>query len=158
MHRFQPAHESDLPAIRQLLRDNGLPCDDLEAVHLHRFQIATDPADGLVACVGLEIHGDVALLRSLAVAAPHRRHGLGDDAVIAAECLASSLGVRRIYLLTMTAANFFDARGYRRHERASAPPALQRTTEFSTLCPASAACMAKNLTPPREVFRDQPDL
>ncbi len=158
MHRFQPAHASDLPVIRRLLRDNGLPCDDLEAVHLDRFQIATGPTGSLVACVGLEIHGDAALLRSLAVAAPHRRHGLGDAAVVAAERLARSVGVRRLYLLTTTAASFFAARGYRRHERASAPPALQRTTEFSTLCPASAACMTKNLTSPREVLRDRSDL
>ncbi len=158
MHRFQPAHASDLPAIRRLLRDNDLPCDDLEAVHLDHFQMATDPAGGLVACVGLEIHGDAALLRSLAVATAHRRHGLGSATVVAAERLARSLGVRWLYLLTTTAASFFEARGYRRHERASAPPALQRTTEFSTLCPASAVCMTKNLTLPREVFREQPDL
>lgn len=158
MHRFQPAHASDLPAIRRLLRDNDLPCDDLEAAHLDRFQIATDPTGSLVACVGLEIHGDAALLRSLAVAAPHRRHGLGDAAVAAAERLARSVGVRRFYLLTTTAASFFAARGYRRHERAGAPPALQRTTEFSTLCPASAVCMTKNLTHSEEVLRDRSDL
>lgn len=158
MHRFQPAHASDLPAIRRLLRDNGLPCDDLEAVHLDRFQIATDPTGSLVACVGLEIHGDAALLRSLAVAPEHRRHGVGSAAMAAAERLARSVGVRRLYLLTTTAASIFAAREYRRHEQASAPPALQRTTEFSTLCPASAACMTKSLTPPREVFRDRSDL
>jgi amino-acid N-acetyltransferase len=111
----------------------------------------------LVACVGLEIHGDTALLRSLAVAPAHRQHGVGSAAVVAAERLARRHEVKRIYLLTTTAASFFDARGYQRRERASAPPALQRTTEFSTLCPASAVCMAKNLTPLREVFRDRPD-
>lgn len=159
MHPFRMAHENDLAAIRWLLRKNSLPCDDLSAGHLDhlQIQIATDKAGDLIACVGLEIQGDAALLRSLVVAAPRRRHGLGGAAVVAAERLAQSLGVRWLYLLTTTAAGFFDARGYRRHERASAPPALQRTTEFSTLCPASAVCMTKDLTPLREVFRDRPD-
>ena len=62
-----------------------MPCDDREAGHLDHFQMATDPAGGLVACVGLEIHGDAALLRSLAVATAHRRHGLGSATVVAAE-------------------------------------------------------------------------
>ena len=42
-------------------------------------------------------------------------------------------------------APFFAARRWTVLERASAPPALQASTEFAGLCPASAVCMAKGL-------------
>ena len=58
---------------------------------------------------------------------------------------AKSLKVSTLYLLTITAEAFFQKQGYRQTARNSAPLEIQLTTEFQSLCPASAVCMAKLL-------------
>jgi amino-acid N-acetyltransferase len=97
--------------------------------------------------VGLEINGADALLRSLVVCASERRKGLGAVLVRHAESYAASKGVRSIYLLTTTAETFFRQRGYRQIDRTKAPPSIQLTPEFASLCPASSAFMTKSLYP-----------
>ena len=62
-----------------------------------------------------------------------------------AEQYAAAHGVHALYLLTTTAESFFEHRGYRRIDRAEAPPSIQSTREFSSLCPASSAFMIKRL-------------
>ncbi|PSQ50675.1 hypothetical protein BRD19_00360 [Halobacteriales archaeon SW_7_65_23] len=44
-----------------------------------------------------------------------------------------------------TAAEFFDARGYEEAAREEAPGEIRNTTEFSDLCPDSAACLRRTL-------------
>jgi amino-acid N-acetyltransferase len=95
--------------------------------------------------VGLEIYDKVALLRSLAVSADSRRNGYGKALVAQAERYARSRGVTGIYLLTTTAAEFFERLGYKKTDRESAPDAIRRTEEFSALCPSSSAFMVKTL-------------
>jgi hypothetical protein len=40
---------------------------------------------------------------------------------------------------------YFEHRGYRRIDRAQAPPSIQSTREFASLCPASSVFMIKRL-------------
>jgi amino-acid N-acetyltransferase len=116
-----------------LLEAEGLPASDLTESHLgHFFFTGSDGAP--TALVGLEIHGEAALLRSLVVSAEARTRGLG-----------STRQVRSIYLLTTTAEAFFEHRGYRRVDRAQAPASIQSTREFASLCPSSSAFMIKRL-------------
>jgi amino-acid N-acetyltransferase len=127
-----------------LLDVEGLPASDLTDAHLeHFFFTGTDGAPS--ALVGLEIYGDVALLRSLVVSAAARTQGLGSALVLHAEEYAASHQVRSLYLLTTTAAGYFEHRGYRRSDRSEAPPSIQSTREFSSLCPSSSAFMIKRL-------------
>ena len=58
---------------------------------------------------------------------------------------ARALGLSRLFLLTDTAERFFAAAGYQRIERATVPTCVTRTAQFASLCPASAACMRKEL-------------
>jgi len=62
-----------------------------------------------------------------------------------AEQYAAAHHVRALYLLTSTAESYFERRGYRRIDRAEAPPSIQATREFASLCPASCAFMFKRL-------------
>jgi N-acetylglutamate synthase-like GNAT family acetyltransferase len=55
------------------------------------------------------------------------------------------LGVRSLSLLTGTAAPFFAAHGYEEITRSDAPAAVQGSTEFTELCPASSTCMHKTI-------------
>jgi amino-acid N-acetyltransferase len=127
-----------------LLQAHGLPASDLSEAHLeHFFFTGTDGApSGLV---GLEMYGRHALLRSLVVSAAARAQGLGSALVAHAEEYAAARHVSAMYLLTLTAENYFARRGYQRIDRSQAPPAIQSTREFASLCPAGSAFMIKRL-------------
>jgi amino-acid N-acetyltransferase len=127
-----------------LLAASLLPHDDLTEAHLADF-LGVYAGDRLVGVVGLERRGADGLLRSLAVAPPHRGRGLAAQLVEALEARARAHGVRDLYLLTTTAEAFFARRGYERADRAAVPEALRQTPEFASICPSTAVCMKKQL-------------
>ena len=99
----------------------------------------------LVGVVGIEVYGEVGLLRSLAVESAHRDAGLGTSLVADAETWAAGHGVKTLYLLTTTAAGFFAGLGYVPAPRSDAPAAIAATAQFAGLCPASSTFMRKVL-------------
>jgi amino-acid N-acetyltransferase len=135
-----PAHR----AVASLLAAYGLPWTDLSEGHLEHF-FCTGATDSPTGVVGLEMRGEHALLRSLAVRTAVRCTGLGAALVAHAEAYARANGVRAIYLLTTTAEEFFARRGYARLEREHAPPSIRSTREFADICPNSSAFMVKHL-------------
>ena len=134
----------DESAVKQLLSESGLPIEDITAQHLQDFFGCGSglELDGLV---GLELYGEVALLRSLAVASSRRGSGVGSGLVAHAERHARDQGVQSLYLLTTTAEKFFLRRGYARIPRDEAPAAIKGTKEFSGICTTSSAFMVKYL-------------
>lgn len=127
-----------------MLATAGLPAEDLcEGQLEHFFYAGSDGSP--TGLVGLEIYGADALLRSLVVEERERGRGFAVALVRHGEAYAASQGVRSIYLLTMTAERFFHRLDYARLDRAAAPPSIQRTSEFASLCPASSAFMVKQL-------------
>lgn len=139
-----PALDEDHEAIMRMLDGMDMRTSDLSPAMLRAFLLQRD--DGHVAgVVGLEIMGEAALLRSLAVDENARRRGLGRALVHAAERHALERGVRRLFLLTTTAADFFANRGYRAIDKSQAPAPIRGTAQFSTLCPASSVLMFKPL-------------
>jgi amino-acid N-acetyltransferase len=138
-----PASAEDLITIRSLLEEAGLPTSDLDSA---RPEFVVLRADGRVTAAGaLQHFGDSALLRSVVVAAARRGRGLGQTVVGELERRARSAHIGQLFLLTQTASDFFARLGYRIIERASAPPDMQQSEEFRSLCPASAICMCKVL-------------
>ena len=111
---------------------------------LDAFVVATE-GEVCVGVAGLEIYESYALLRSLAVEPRHRSRGLGAKLVDTVETEAQARGVTALYLLTTTAATFFERVGYTAHDRAAVPPAIAATTEFSSLCPDTADCPWRDL-------------
>ena len=138
------ASSLDEPWIRQLLIVCGLPHEDIIPEHLEHFWVIKEKGE-ILGTVGLEIFGRSALLRSLAVDPGFRKRGFASELAKRAEENAASREVGDLYLLTMTAESFFRKRGYQKIERISAPPEIQETTEFKSLCPASSVCMVKPL-------------
>ncbi|WP_326860161.1 arsenic resistance N-acetyltransferase ArsN2 [Noviherbaspirillum sp.] len=134
-----------MPAVLALLKDSGLPCQDINTLPSIDFLVAA-PGQSILGAVGLEQYDDAGLLRSLVVRPESRRTGLGMQLAAAMEERAGKAGVAALYLLTTTAADFFVRRGYRVIQRSDAPAALQSTSEFSSLCPAQAICLYKALT------------
>jgi len=140
---ISPATPADLPAIFELLERSKLPRDGLDA-HVATTLVARD-ANGLVGTAALELYGTAALLRSVAVAVERRGRGLGAALTATALDLARRRGVRTVYLLTETAAEFFPKFGFRPIPRPAVDPAVLGSAEFTTACPASALVMARTL-------------
>jgi amino-acid N-acetyltransferase len=139
------ANRDDLAVVIALLKDCGLPYQDIGSGHLADFLIA-EAAGEVAGTVGLERFGANALLRSLAVQDKVRGSGLGKRLIAAIENHARENGVTALHLLTTTAPDFFGRQlGYATIARTTAPEALQATAEFSSLCPSRATCMLKRL-------------
>lgn len=144
MKPLRLATPSDLTVVLRLLKDNGLPYQDIDATRLNEFLVAIG-GQSILGAVGLERYEDNGLLRSLVVRSESRWTGLGKQLTEAMENHARSTGVKTLYLLTTTAADFFTRRGYEVTARSEAPDSLRGTAEFSTLCPSQAVCMRKTL-------------
>jgi len=141
------ASVEDETKIKEVLTAGGLHHQDITPSHLQHFLVLKDdPSSTLTGVVGLELINNNALLRSLAVIEPHRSKGLATQLLKEIEKYARSNQVDTLYLLTLTAERFFTKRGYRKTDRKSAPPAIQETAEFKSLCPATAVCMKKLLS------------
>lgn len=137
--RIGPASPAELPDIRALLERLHLPVSDLGGAG-QMFLVARSGSD-LVGAVGLERRGPDALLRSLAVVPRLQSTGLGKALYREAVAEARRTGTRALYLLTTTAAPFFEKAGFRRIDRASAPAEVASSQEFAALCPSTAVCM-----------------
>jgi amino-acid N-acetyltransferase len=131
-------------AVKHLLSESGLPIEDITAQHLQDF-FGCGSGPELEGVIGLELFGEVALLRSLAVASSMRGTGVGSSLVAHAERHARDQGVQSLYLLTTTAEQFFLRHGYARIPRDEAPAAIKTTCEFSGICPTSSVFMVKYL-------------
>jgi amino-acid N-acetyltransferase len=140
-----PASSADFDAVTRLLSDGHLPVADLEA-HLDAFLLAKIESM-VVGSVGLESYGELALLRSLCVAAPHRGQGLGFSLVSAVAARAAAQGVRELYLLTTGRAPYFANQGFQPVLREHAPREIRNTVQFRSLCPGTAVCMRKAIEP-----------
>jgi len=138
--QIQPAAPRHFDPIRRLLSATSLPHDDLTSSNLEHFFVTTE-GDTVVGVVGTELFDNVGLLRSLAVAPSSRGDGLGTRLTDTIEQYARRQGMTMLYLLTTTAADYFERRGYQRIERDALPEAIEATDEAARLCPSSAVCM-----------------
>lgn len=136
LRRAQPG---DAAAVEALLVACRLPTAGA-AAHLRNFYVATVGAE-IVAAAGMEHYGSVALLRSVAVDPAHRGRGLAQQLVQDLLHDARRRNVQQVWLLTTTAAGFFDRFGFTAVATAAAPKALQASAEFQGACPASAQAM-----------------
>jgi len=121
----------------------GLPSDDIEPF-LEHFLVARSER-GPVGLAGLQLLGDKALLRSVAVIASYRSNGLGSRLVRAAEQHARDAGVNELFLLTNDAQRFFARHGYAELSRCSAPAEVQATAQFGSTCCGAATLMYKQM-------------
>jgi N-acetylglutamate synthase-like GNAT family acetyltransferase len=85
--RIEAARASDLAGVRWLLLYEQLPHEDVSERLLDHFLVYRDDK-GVVGAIALEPFGEFVLLRSLVVAADHRREGIGGRLTLAAEAVA----------------------------------------------------------------------
>jgi amino-acid N-acetyltransferase len=137
------ARDAELPAVLALLERAGLPPDGLSD-HIATTLVAR-AASSIVGSAALELYGNAALLRSVAVDEAWRGRRMGQQLTRAALDLARRHGVTTVYLLTETATDFFPRFGFQPIARADVAPAVQQSVEFTSACPASAAVLALDL-------------
>ena len=101
----------------------------------------------IVGSVAIELYGNAALLRSLAVASRIRGRGLGERLAAEALRMARDRGAVDVFLLTETASGFFPRFGFVPRDRKTAPAELQRSVEFRSACPEGAVMMHTRVTP-----------
>lgn len=140
---IRPAAAEDLQGIVTLLKSVKLPTDGVE-LHWQNFLVLVDEQK-IVGCVGLEIYGSKALLRSLAVARDLHRRGLGSRLYNSVTERAQKMNLEDIYLLTETAEPFFAARGFQIISRDLVDAVVKTSVEFRSACPQSAVCMRLKL-------------
>ncbi len=124
------------------LQAEGLPTDDLTEPG-RRFFVYRTLSGEVVGYAGFELYGTEAFLRSLVVVPSWRGKGVGKAIVSRLTRRAFDEGARTGWLLTTSAAAFFEAIGFKRVERADAPEAILNTRQAKGLCPASAAVLRR---------------
>jgi amino-acid N-acetyltransferase len=135
-----PAKPSDFKAVLALLAEAKLPTEGVRQ-HFTHFLVAFDDKQ-IIGCVGLEIYGDYALLRSLAVTPTWQGQGLGVQLTTEALTYAQANTVKHVVLLTTSAAEFFAQHfGFVLTERSRFNELLNVSPEWNLTVCASAVCM-----------------
>jgi len=100
------AENADSAAILQLLAESGLPTDGV-VEYLSGFVVARDKTAQVVGVAGIEYHGKIGLLRSVAVAPDWQKSKIGWQIVSTVLQKAQVKGIEEIVLLTTTARDYF---------------------------------------------------
>lgn len=143
-HLPDPARAEDLEAVLALVQAAGLPTDGIADGFPAAYAVVR-AGSGIVAVAGLEAHGGDGLLRSVAVVPSRRGSGIARLLVEDRLRVARVRGLGAVYLLTTTAAGWFERLGFMEVPRADVPTAVQGSTEFTSVCPTTAACLAIRL-------------
>lgn len=135
----------DLQDILDLLAQVQLPHDGV-AENVSAFLVARDESSRLIATIGLERHGNTALLRSAAVAPEYQGCGIGSRLTKGLLERATNNGVERVVLLTSTASEFFARRfGFCETSRTEFEKELGGSSEWNLPRCSSAVCMCLDL-------------
>ena len=139
------ASSDDLREILDLLSQVHLPHDGV-AENVSAFLVARDESSRLIATIGLERHGNTALLRSAAVALEYQGCGIGSRLTENLLARAIKNGVERVVLLTSTASEFFARRfGFCETSRTTFDKELAGSSEWNLPRCSSAVCMSLDL-------------
>jgi N-acetylglutamate synthase-like GNAT family acetyltransferase len=125
------ARPDDLAAIDALIMAEHLPAFRT-GEFLDTFWVL-EREGRLVGCVGLEVYGEAALLRSVITSPELRGRGYGDVLVRKAFEEAQERGVKWLYLFTMDKAPFFARHGFERCTMDDFEPAARECSQYSIL-------------------------
>ncbi|HEY5938692.1 MAG TPA: GNAT family N-acetyltransferase [Kofleriaceae bacterium] len=140
---MRPAKRADMTAVRACLETAGLQ-DELARDELAPSFYVLRNERGVAGTVALEVVGDDAILRSLAVDPDCRGAGYGWMLADMAVSQARWRGVRRIYLVTASASDFFAAKfGFRVVDRSTI--AKQVAAHETFMRPGSSQLVAMRL-------------
>jgi arsenate reductase len=134
---------NDAGFVAALTRE-ALAVDDLREPG-RRFFVYRSLAGAVLGYAGYERYGPDMFLRSVVVEPAGRGKGIGRNLVPLTCYRAWREGAATAWLLTSTAADFFEKIKFKRRAREEAPQAILETRQAQALCPASATLMSKKL-------------
>jgi arsenate reductase len=136
-----PSH----PGLIAALKDEALPTDDLGEPN-RTFYVYRSLAGAVLGYGGYELYGADVFLRSVVVTPDGRGKRIGRNLVPLLLYRAYRQGARTAWLLTNTAADFFEKIKFQRRPRSEAPEAILATRQAKSLCPSSAVLLSKTIS------------
>lgn len=138
---------ADLGPLSDALAAAMLPVGDLHRPG-RRFFGYRAPQGAIVGYGGFELHGADALLRSVVVLPGSRGRGIGGAILAHLAEEARAAGASTAFLVTTTAAAFFERHGFRAIDRLSAPTTILGTAQVAEICAATAPLLMRRLDRP----------
>jgi amino-acid N-acetyltransferase len=132
----------DMPRAMALLASCDLPTDDLDDASI--ALVGAFDGGAMIGVIGLQSCGEVGLLRSLAVDPGHRDRGVARALCEWVFDLARAREMRELWLLTITADAYFARLGFTPVARDEVPAQIRATSQFASLCPATARTMRRH--------------
>lgn len=142
---IKPIAKSELEGLRLVLLAEGLPVENILDAPVDFFSAQAENG-AAVAWGGLEIYGNQAILRSVVVNSVLRGTGAGRKLVRELIDEARIRGLKRLWLLTNSAENFFGKMGFSHAIRSEAPIEIQNSEEFLWSHNETAHCMSKKIS------------
>ena len=139
----RPTTEMDYTQVCSLLQSESLPTIDLERDLPHFFVKTIN--EEIVGSIGMEHYGESGLLRSMLVRPTFRNKGIASELVNHLSHYARDHGVRKLFLITNTAEDYFQRMGFTKVPREKVEKEVLQSKEFNGLCPATSAIMMKEL-------------
>jgi N-acetylglutamate synthase-like GNAT family acetyltransferase len=134
-----------MAAIRGMLEESGMSSEPARDEQFTSFFVLSNE-EGIRGSVALEVLGDDAVLRALAVHPDARGTGYGWMLADMAVSQARWRGVRRIYLLTENASDFFAAKfGFRIVDRSTLGKLVSHAETFTAERGAGLVAMRLDL-------------
>ena len=140
---YRDAVTQDLVQIENLLKKYNLPVNDISE-YIDNFVISEEE-NKIIGVGGYETHEEIALIRSIAVAQEFRGKSIGVNIYYLLEKKIKHIGIKEVYLLTETAADYFKKLGFTIKERTNTPKAVMQTKQFKEICPSTAIVMFNRL-------------
>lgn len=137
--KIRQATDTDLVSVESLLKDNSLPFSDC-GEHIDNFFLKEDK-NNIIGIGGIEVYGSNGLIRSIVVTQDYRGKGVATEIMQTIKEKALYLGVKKLYLLTESANEYFEKHGFMAIKRTEAPETIMNTKQFRELCPSSAVIM-----------------
>jgi len=138
---IRPAQRADMTSVRGVLELVKLTDEPARDDQFPSFFVLRNEK-GIVGCVSLQVYGDDAILRALAVDPEFRGAGYGWMLADMAVGQARWRGVRRIYLLTESASDFFAAKfGFRVVDRSTLAKQVAASETFAAHAGSSRVAM-----------------
>ena len=138
---IRAAQPDDVGAVEAALRDADLPLNGLRDQFGDGYAVAEANGE-LIGVEGIEVYGTDGLLRSAAVVPSWRGKGVGEALTRDRIEWARRRGLKSLYLLTMTAGDYWPRFGFARADRTDAPQDMRTSPEFTDACPSTALFMA----------------
>lgn len=140
---FEKISGEDINDAITLLKENDLCYTDIPKENLDIFKVLDN--NMIVGYLGLEHYGSDAVLRAVVIKDNLRGLKLGRKMTLLGIDAARSRGIKSLYLLTITAKNFFSKFGFKVMVRKDVPEAVGKSEEFLNFCPDTATCMMLSL-------------